>query len=408
MLYTLAIKYNLGGFKMIKKKINAILIVIVLLLTLSATPTFASSRQTGSEWYPASGGWETTFNSSARVVQAILVPFTISNQWDVNELRAFALKVLRERDSDTTVQLTCTASYSGTAYTDAQNVAPGTYTLCLLVSVSGQSNPSIAYQREVVVKSGTLNVPVTSVALNKASIALKVSGIEMLTSTVAPDNATTKAVTWKSSDTKVATVENGKVTAKAKGTAIITVTTQDGNKTATCTVQVSAEPSTAVSSVELNKATIALEKGKTYTLKETIAPSTAKNKAVTWKSSNTKVATVKNGKVTAKAKGTTTITATTKDGAKKAICKVTVGVKSATRIKLNKTKVTLGRGKTLKPKATLMPKNANPTTITWKSSNTKIATVSKSGKITAKAKGTATITAFSWNGKKATCKVTVR
>ena len=83
-------------------------------------------------------------------------------------------------------------------------------------------------------------VPVTGVTMNKTSTSLYVGDTETLTATVAPDNATNKAVTWTSSDSAVATVDqNGVVTAVAHGTATITVTTEDGNYTATCTVTVS-------------------------------------------------------------------------------------------------------------------------------------------------------------------------
>ena len=81
-------------------------------------------------------------------------------------------------------------------------------------------------------------VPVTGVTLDKTSLSLTVGGEATLTATVAPENATNKTVTWASSDEAVATVENGKVTAMAVGTATITVTTEDGGKTASCTVTV--------------------------------------------------------------------------------------------------------------------------------------------------------------------------
>ncbi|MGV2788103.1 hypothetical protein GNF98_20950 [Clostridium perfringens] len=70
---------------------------------------------------------------------------------------------------------------------------------------------------------------------------LAVGAEETLTATVAPANATNKAVTYSSSDPTIATVTNaGKVTAVAEGTATITVKTTDGNKTANCTVTVTA------------------------------------------------------------------------------------------------------------------------------------------------------------------------
>ena len=89
---------------------------------------------------------------------------------------------------------------------------------------------------EVTVKKGV--VAVSSVTLNKATLSLTKGQSETLTATVAPDDATDKTVTWSSSDATIATVENGKVTAMKIGEATITVTTQDGNKTATCSVTV--------------------------------------------------------------------------------------------------------------------------------------------------------------------------
>ncbi len=86
--------------------------------------------------------------------------------------------------------------------------------------------------------SAPASVSVTGVSLNKASLNLYVGGNETLTATVKPSSATNKDVTWSSDNPSVATVNNGVVTAVAPGTATITVTTEDGNKTATCKVTV--------------------------------------------------------------------------------------------------------------------------------------------------------------------------
>ena len=229
-----------------------------------------------------------------------------------------------------------------------------------------------------------------------------------LSATVAPANATLTAVTWKSSNTKVATVSGtGKVTAKGKGTATITCTAKDGSGVkASCKVTVK-QP---VTKITLNKSSLSITRGKTYQLKATVAPTTANNKAVAWKSSNVKVAAVSStGKVTAKGKGTATITCTAKDGSgKKASCKVTVK-QPVTKITLNKSSLSITKGKTYQLKATVAPTNANNKTVAWKSSNTKVAAVSSTGKVTAKGKGTATITctAKDGSGKKASCKITV-
>ena len=166
-------------------------------------------------------------------------------------------------------------------------------------------------------------VSVTGVTLNKSSATLTEGDTLTLTATVAPTNATNKNVTWKSSDTTVATVSNGVVTAKKAGTATITVATADGNKTATCTVTVKAK-TISVTGVTLNKTSATLTEGDTLTLTATVAPTNATNKNVTWKSSDTTVATVSNGVVTAKKAGTATITVMTADGSKTATCTVTV------------------------------------------------------------------------------------
>ena len=163
-------------------------------------------------------------------------------------------------------------------------------------------------------------------------------------------------------------------------------------------------PIIKATAVKLSKTSLTLEKGKSATLAATIAPANVTDKKVTWTSSNTKVATVVNGKVTAKAVGTATITAKTANG-KTAACKVTVQV-SPTSVKLNKTSLTLEKGKSETLTATIAPTNATVKTVTWTSSDSKVASV-VNGKVTAKAKGTATITAKTANGKTAACKVTV-
>ena len=169
-------------------------------------------------------------------------------------------------------------------------------------------------------------IPVTSVSLDKTTLTLTEGGSATLTATVKPDDASNKQVTWESDKVAVATVdENGKVTAVKAGTAVITVTTKDGGKTAKCTVTVKAA-TVAVTSVTLDKTSLALQIGESAILNATVKPDNATNKEVTWSSSNTGIATVDaNGKVTAKAAGNATITATAKDGSgKKATCAVTV------------------------------------------------------------------------------------
>ena len=169
---------------------------------------------------------------------------------------------------------------------------------------------------------------VTEVKLDKTSLSLEVGGEETLTATAAPDNATNKNVTWSSDNEGVATVDaTGKVTAIGAGTATITVTTADGGKTATCVVTVTAA-TVPVTGVTLSQTQASLYYNRTpntLTLTATVAPDNATNRAVTWASSNSTVATVdQNGVVTAVAPGIAVITATTQDGNHTATCAVTV------------------------------------------------------------------------------------
>lgn len=201
---------------------------------------------------------------------------------------------------------------------------PGEYKI-FVVARDGNNN-YISAQSKWQVINVTSTVSVTGVSLNKTSLALEVGNSETLTATVTPSNATNKDVSWNSSDSSVATVENGRVTAKKAGSTVITVTTSDGNKTASCNVTVTEkEPETIpVTGVSLNKTSLALEAGNSETLTATVTPSNATNQAVTWNSSDSSVATVENGRVTAKKAGSTVITVTTSDGNKTASCNVTV------------------------------------------------------------------------------------
>ena len=162
-------------------------------------------------------------------------------------------------------------------------------------------------------------IPVTSVSLSKSELTLDPGASETLTATVVPSNATDKTVTWSTSNSGVATVENGKVTAVKEGEATIKATA--GGKEASCKVTVK-KAVIAVEAVTLNKAELALEPGASETLTATVAPDNATDKTVTWGTSNAEVATVDNGKVTAVKGGDAFITATA--GGKSAVCKVSV------------------------------------------------------------------------------------
>lgn len=161
----------------------------------------------------------------------------------------------------------------------------------------------------------------TSITLNKNTVDLSVGKSETLTANILPTNATNRTITWKSNNNAIATVENGKITAKSVGTTTITATLSNGLK-AECKVTVKMQE-IAAQGVTLDKTNAAITATKTLQLTATISPVNATNKNITWTTSDSNIATVENGKVTAKKEGTVTITAQTANG-KVATCKITV------------------------------------------------------------------------------------
>ena len=257
-----------------------------------------------------------------------------------------------------------------------------------------------------------IDILASSVKFNRTELCLPLGTTQHLIATVIPENAY-QVLNWSSSNTAVATVDqSGLITAKAIGTATITATTTDGtNLSASCTVTVY----TSVSSISLNKSDMLLYCGESEKLIATITPSNATNKAVSWSSSNSAVATVdQTGKVTAKSLGTATITASTTDGSNLgATCKVEVVPILVSSLTLNKTNGLLYVGETDNLSATILPENATNKTITWSSTNSAIATVSSTvngiGKVQAKSAGDVTITALTGDGSNvsATCNYSI-
>lgn len=256
----------------------------------------------------------------------------------------------------------------------------------------------------------TVKQAVTKVKLNKKSVTLATGKTVTLKATVSPSKAANKKVTWKSSNTSIATVSSkGKVTAKNKtGKVTITATAKDGSKKyAKCTVTVVRK----VTGVSVPK-TATVTEGAFTTLKATVAPSNATNKTVTWKSLNTKVAIVsaKTGLVKGLKPGKVWIAATA-DG-KTAYCCLTVTKKyvPVTKVAVNPKTVELDLAgtKTTKIAYAVAPANATYKFVAWSTSDDKVATVDKNGNVTAVGVGTATITARAVGGKTASCVVTVK
>ena len=266
---------------------------------------------------------------------------------------------------------------------------------------------------EVTVTAKT--IPVDSVELDKRSITVEIGKTEALIATVKPDNATNKKINWTSADESIVTVQNGIIEGKKVGKAIVTVTTEDGEKTASCeiTVKNAETPHVSVESVNLNKNSITIEKGKTEILIATVKPDNATNKKINWLSTDESTVTVQNGVIEGKKAGKAIITVITEEGEKKAICEVTVEegkpeIILVNSVKLNKTETTIEEGTTETLIATVLPENATNQKVNWKSEDESIATVT-GGVITGKKAGKTVITVTTEEGEKtASCEVMVK
>lgn len=250
--------------------------------------------------------------------------------------------------------------------------------------------------------------PVTGieVANDYQHMGLFVGGSGKIRYSVLPGNATNTNVTFKSLNEKVATVDaNGVVTGVSEGNADIVITTEEGGLEAKCTVRVDGIDARGIERVGDKTVTMGLNQ--TRQLQVKITPSDTTNKNVQWTSSNNSVTTVdSNGVVTSKNSGSTIITATTHNGLK---TEFFIEVETpVTNITLNSNEINLNPGGTFKLDATVNPSNASNKNIKWISANESIATVDRSGNVTADVAGTTYISAVSADGKVvATCTVNV-
>ena len=292
----------------------------------------------------------------------------------------------------------CTITSSSSAVTVGDKIKAGTKgQMAILTLKAGTTTKTI----KVYTTDETGKIPTQAVVLNKTFVTLNPGKTEQLKITYLPDYATASigTVKWTSSNEAVVTVDAaGKLTAKTAGKAIITAVTSDGN-VMYCIV--------TVENIKVSKITIAtttsnkIATGKKVTLKATVTPSNAYNKGVTWKSSNTKVATVSSsGVVTTKKKmggKTVTITATAKDGSgKKASYKIYVMKGVVKKVYISGVK-SVKAGKKLYLKGKTSASSGANRTLKWSSSNTKYAKVSSKG----------TVTTYK-AGKKKSVKITAR
>lgn len=192
------------------------------------------------------------------VVKSVTIDFTDAN---TNTLSVYGSNTAYESASD----LYATTGNTKQGELIGELSSDGTVTFTEDYSFVGvRSKSGAVYVESIKIvwgEASEASVPVTSVSLDKTSATLEVGETVSLIAAVSPDNATNKSVTWSSNNEDVATVEGGVVTAVAVGTATITVTTVDGNKTATCAVTVNAEQ---VIETTIADALTKVDDGKTY------------------------------------------------------------------------------------------------------------------------------------------------
>lgn len=253
-----------------------------------------------------SDGYSANFTVSVPMSIRIDTPSTLFVQ--VNTEKALSpsnVKVTAVYENGSTTDITSSSdlkweSLNSSVASIRKNSSDGWY---YVKGVKGNSSTSVratykAYTADLPVSvTGDGTVPVTGVLLNKEKLSLTVGGSETLSATVQPSDATNKGVTWESSNTSVATVSEGTVTAKGVGSCSITVKTKDGGHTASCSVSVTAA-SVGIQSIDVYEVTSSGEKKITGTLKITVGkdtklrvkptPSDATIDNVTWntKSSN--------------------------------------------------------------------------------------------------------------------------
>lgn len=262
-------------------------------------------------------------------------------------------------------------------------------------------------------KNENKSIAISSISFKHSSLNVYVDDKMYLETNIVPIDATNVGLKFTSSNTNIVTVDNnGYFVAKAVGTAVITVETNNGKK-AECKITVNAKPinnkNIEIMSISLNKSSLAMKVSEKFTLRASISPSNATDLNINWTSSNSKVASVDNkGQVIAKGVGEAVITAKSNNG-KKAECRVVVSetVKppvntdiKVTGISLNMTSNTIylnSNNLSFNLIGTVSPSNATNKSIEWSTSNSNIATVSN-GLVTAKGIGDVTITAKTVDG----------
>ena len=292
--------------------------------------------------------------------------------------------------------------------------AAGDYTVDVVLSENETYSDRAA---EIIIKSGDKSitmditqkaspfVPVTAVKLSASSLALTEGDVARLTATVEPADATDKTVVWSSDSPEIAEVDQeGNVTAKSAGEAVITAVS--GDVSGTCTVVVS-KRIIPVTSVAVIPEYVELTEGDSKALMVRIQPSDATDKTVVWSSDAPEIVEVSDGgRITAVSEGTAVITATSGDVSGTCTVVVSKPYIPVSSVKINLSSLELTQGEVVSLTVTVEPANATDKTVVWRSDDSDVASVDQEGNVTAVSQGNTVITA-ECGDMSATCVVTV-
>ena len=272
------------------------------------------------------------------------------------------------------------------------------------LTVASVQNPEVTETFRVLVIQ-----PVKKITIDAGSKKVAAGSTLQLTANCSPDNASITNVTWTSKNPNIATVdEYGVVTGLKKGSANIVATAADGSKisaTAFLTVTQS------VTSITFAQDNIPVVAGRTVQAKIQILPAEANDRSVTWSSSDESIATVRGGQVTGKKAGTCTITCTSNSNPSVSASATVTVSQLVTRIEgLNsKDELSIKTGETVQLRVNVLPEDATDKSVTFKSLQSKIASVDENGLVTGLSRGTAsiTVTAKDASKRQATIRVNV-
>jgi len=394
------------------------------------TPWWTLGDFTGPNNTPGGNQYSVVTNANMSGANALLVDVVNNNNggWtlQVKQLlgfrivvgRTYAISVMAKAQSTRTMSISIGGTSNTEYYNSQQNLTTGLQSFNYTWT---PSNPNITNETgfnflfllakgvvsdvwidKVILEDITGIVPVTGVTVTPNPLSITIGATGQLTKTISPANATNQNVSWVSSNTAVATVNDaGLVTGVSAGSATITATTQNSGKTATSTVNVT---NIAVTGVEVNPSTLSLGVGQTGQLTKTITPANATNQNVNWISSAPAIATVNlSGLVTAVSMGQATITTTTVSGGFVDTALITVS-EPITGIRLSETDVTIPLGtEFFHLFAHLRPINATNKDLIWSTSDPSIATVTSdplpgSSTVVIHSAGVVTITATAVSG----------